>query len=319
MTHKLHPLESAPFTVRVWAKSLPSRTHLERNEDWYWSAANGVAHAVIDGMGSARRVVDGREIGGEHASRTIGKVLDERLQNLPFDLSIQAARELLSVVVAEAGARVYEEVNAAGEVPPEQIPEGKTVGDVMAAAVMTAVVFCEGGRRAVIGQNGDTRGYLFSGGELILLTEDQDAVQLDFEEGKLPAEEVAQIQEAMDSFDGLDIGRLDPLARSYFVRRHLAYGQIGDSPTPPAPTFLTIELQPGDMLLLCSDGVYANLSTAEIAAGMTMIDPAAALVDRADARSAGRALPDPNDLAAPYNYRAHQDDTTAIVMQIDWP
>ena len=50
------------FNVRNWVKSLPSRAHPERNEDAYWSATNDMAHAVIDGMGSSRRVVNGREV-----------------------------------------------------------------------------------------------------------------------------------------------------------------------------------------------------------------------------------------------------------------
>lgn len=309
---------TASFRTQVWMKTLPSRTHLERDEDFMWSAENGVAHAVIDGMGSVRRMVNGQEVGGEHASRLIGKVLGERLEGLPHDLSIQAARELLSVAVAEAGARVFREINASGQIPQSEIPEGKEMLDVMPAAVMTTAIICEGGRRAVLGQNGDTRGYLFSGGELMLLTEDQDAVQFDVGEGKLTAEQVYAIQEAVDTFDGRDISQLDPLARSYFVRRHLAFGQIGDEETPPPPAFTTIELRPGDMLLLCSDGVYSNLTTQEMADGMSSVDPAATLVDRADARSAGRTLPDPSDLGAPYNYRAHQDDITAVVVKIEW-
>jgi hypothetical protein len=72
------------------------------------------------------------------------------------------------------------------------------------------------------------------------------------------------------------------------------------------------------MILLCSDGVYANLTATEIRSTMASVDPAAALVDRGDARSAERTLPDPNDLSIPYNYRAHQDDTTAIVLRMEW-
>jgi PPM family protein phosphatase len=306
------------FNVHVWTKSLPSRTHPERNEDLAWSSTNGVAHAVIDGMGGSRRVVKGKEIGGEHAAAMLGKVLGERLQSLPPDLSVTAARELLSVVVAEGGEHVYKEVNAEGQIPPEQIPEGKTAEDVMAAAVMTTLIFCENGRRAVIGQNGDTRAYLYSDGELILLTEDQDAVHMDMEEGKLTPEEAQAADEAADDFDGYDIGKLDPTARKYFVQRNLVFGQIGDEPEPQAPVFSTIQLQPGDMILMCSDGVYANLTTEEIRSTMASADPAIALVERSDARSAERALPDANDLSAPYNYRAHQDDTTALVLRVEW-
>jgi serine/threonine protein phosphatase PrpC len=309
-------LQNPPAPIKIWVKSTPSATHLDRNEDAYWSARNGMAHAVIDGMGGSRRVVNGKEIGGEHAAAGVRATLDARLQDSPATLSVSAARELLSAVVAEAGANVYRDVNAGGQIPPEQIPAGKTAEDVMAAAVMTALILCEGGSRAVISQNGDTRCYLYSGNELILLTDDQDLVRLDVQDGKLTSEQADSIEDELDEFDGFDIGKLDPAARPYFVQRNLVYGQIGDEPEQQAPTFATIQLRPGDLLLLCSDGVYANLTTDEIAASMGSIDPAAALVDRSNARAADRALPDPSDPSAPYNYRAHQDDTTALVIRV---
>jgi serine/threonine protein phosphatase PrpC len=306
------------FTVTQWIKTVPSREHPQRNEDLAWASRNGVAYAVIDGMGGSRRVVDGKEIGGEHAAAMLATVLEERLQDLPSDLPITSARELLSVVVAEAGARIYEKVNSSGQIPPEQVPQGKTVDEVMAGAVMTSLVFCDGGRRAVIGQNGDTRAYLYSEGELILLTDDQDAVMLDVIDGKLTEDEADALQEEMDNFDGHDIGKLSATARNYFVRRNMLFGQIGDSPQPRPPEFCTIQLRPGDTLVLVSDGVYANLTTDEIRMSMESIDPAAALVDRGYERSGQRSLPDPTDLSAPYNYRAHQDDATAIVVRVDW-
>ncbi len=311
-------IQNPPPPIKTWVKSTPSATHPDRNEDAYWSARNGMAHAVIDGMGGSRRLVNGKEIGGEHAAAGVSAVLDARLQDLPPTLSVTAARELLSAVVAEAGASVYRDVNAGGLIPPEQIPEGKTAGDVMAAAVMTALILCQGGRIAVISQNGDTRCYLYSDNELILLTDDQDLVRLDVQEGKLTSDQAETIEDELDTFPGFDIGKLDPAARPYFVQRNLVFGQIGDEPDQQAPTFATIQLRPGDLLLLCSDGVYANLTTDEIAASMQAIDPAATLVDRSNARSADRALPDPNDPSAPYNYRAHQDDTTAVVIKVDW-
>ena len=311
-------IQNPPSPIKTWVKSTPSATHPDRNEDAYWSARNGMAHAVIDGMGGSRRVVNGKEIGGEHAAAGVRAILDARLQDLPPTLSVTAAEELLSAVVAEAGASVYRDVNAGGQIPPEQIPDGKTAGDVMAAAVMTALILCQGGRVAKISQNGDTRCYLYSDNELILLTDDQDLVQLDVQEGKLTSDQADSIEDELDTFPGFDIGKLDPAARPYFVQRNLVFGQIGDEPDQQAPTFATIQLRPGDLLLLCSDGVYANLTTDEIAASMQAIDPAATLVDRSNARSADRALPDPNDPSAPYNYRAHQDDTTALVIKVDW-
>jgi serine/threonine protein phosphatase PrpC len=306
------------FNVRTWVKTLPSRAHPERNEDAYWSATNGMAHAVIDGMGSSRRIVNGREVGGEHAAAGLVSALKNRLEDLPSTIAAPAARELLTIAAAEAGEAIFKGVNAGGNIPPEQVPEGKTAHDIMAAACMTALIFCEAGRRAVIGQNGDTRAYLYSNGDLILLTDDQDAIYLDLANGIITEEQAVALDEAIDNFPGFDISQLDPAARQYFARRNLVYGQIGDAPRPDPPVFTTIRLQPGDMIALVSDGVYSNLTTSEIQAAMSSIDPAATLVDRGDARSGERNLPDPNDLSAPYNYRAHQDDTTALVIKVEW-
>src|SRR6476620_9640893 len=117
--------------IQVWRKSLPSRTHPDRNEDLGWSARNKMAHAVIDGMGGIRRKVEGREIGGEHAAGIIGQTLAARLEDLPLDFSVSEAKDLLAAVVAEANARIYKELNAGGQVPADQIPEGKGAEDVM--------------------------------------------------------------------------------------------------------------------------------------------------------------------------------------------
>jgi hypothetical protein len=83
-------------TGKVWVKTIPSRTHPDHNEDTPWSSENGVAHALVDGMGSIRRKTPHGELGGEHAATLIGKVLTEKLEGLPRDLSIQDARELLA-------------------------------------------------------------------------------------------------------------------------------------------------------------------------------------------------------------------------------
>src|SRR6476659_7770174 len=112
------------LSIRVWSKSLPSRSHPDRNEDLAWSAANHIAHAVVDGMGGVRRQVEGSEIGGEHAAAMIGEALKAHLEDLPSNLAATDARELLSVAVTEADERIYKELNAGGQIPPEQIPEG---------------------------------------------------------------------------------------------------------------------------------------------------------------------------------------------------
>lgn len=319
MTTQAAPQSTAGLPVRVWAATLPSRLHPERNEDAYWSAPNGVCHAMIDGMGGSRRFVPGMgEIGGEHAAAVIVRVLAERLANVPPRISRPEARALLEEVVAEAGARVFGEVNDEGAIPPAQVPEGKAPLDVMAAACATIVVLAEEGSCAVISQNGDTRAYLYSPsqGEFYVITEDDDAISHDVEAATLEYERGRTISQALDDFDGRDISILPGDALPYFARRNLVEEQLGDSAPPPLPAISVIQLGSGDALLLTSDGVHDNLSSSEITEFLRAVDPATALVQAADARSGESPLPNPEDPGAPFNYRAHPDDASAMLIRL---
>jgi serine/threonine protein phosphatase PrpC len=82
------------------------------------------------------------------------------------------------------------------------------------------------------------------------------------------------------------------------------------------PAISVIRLGSGDALLLTSDGVHDNLSSSEITQFLDEADPATTLVQAADARSGESALPHPEDLGAPFNYRAHPDDASAMLIRL---
>lgn len=115
------------------------------------------------------------------------------------------------------------------------------------ATTMVAVVVHEG--RAYIGNVGDSRAYLLRGGSLVQVTRDQSLVARLVEEGALtPAE-----------------------AAIYPYKNVILYS-IGSESRPPIDLF-EIDLAPGDLLLLCSDGLTRHVDDNEIAAILLAAPP----------------------------------------------
>ncbi|HEX8110157.1 MAG TPA: protein phosphatase 2C domain-containing protein [Kofleriaceae bacterium] len=102
----------------------------------------------------------------------------------------------------------------------------------------TTVVAClvVGPTRVIIGHAGDSRAYLLRGGELIALTRDHTVAQRLLDAGQRNIEEITRHQLTRN------------LGREYGVR----------------PDVLEQALEPGDRLLLCSDGLYGGASMGAI-------------------------------------------------------
>lgn len=107
--------------------------------------------------------------------------------------------------------------------------------------------------RAYIGNVGDSRAYLWRGGVISQVTRDQSLVARLVEEGALTAEE----------------------ALHYPYKNVILYS-LGSEKRPPIDLF-EVELEPGDHLLLCSDGLTRHVSDEEIARIMAGEDPGAAV------------------------------------------
>jgi len=119
------------------------------------------------------------------------------------------------------------------------------------------------GARLLVAHVGDSRAYLLRGDALRQLTVDHTLVQRLIDEGRLRPKDVATHPQ-----------------RSVIVR---AIGAAADI----VPDRLTVELEPGDRLLLCSDGLSSLVATDEIAGALAgSPDPQAAaerLVELANA------------------------------------
>jgi serine/threonine protein phosphatase PrpC len=300
--------------------------HPERCEDAVLTfPGNGKApiFAVIDGMGGHQHQnEDGTTVTGREAAQMVRDTLIEDLEHFPTDVDGSPEGEAEKRVIAalnRAHKRVYNELNDAEERPPIN-----RVG-----AVATVVVICENGARVLAIQVGDTRGYLFSEGELIQLCQDEDNIEFLVRQNILSAEDGARLADIIDAYDGVNEPKVTGSIRIagqpyelYLAWRWFLVGNsalnipganvvinaIGIYPEDPLTQVSRIEISEGDRLFLCSDGIYKNLTESEMENGLSQVseDTALKLGEAALARSK-----DEN------NRRRTPDDISAIVVDFN--
>jgi protein phosphatase len=128
----------------------------------------------------------------------------------------------LGARMAEAVRGAEDEVRRASLEDPHREGMGTT---------LTALMVDPGSRRAVLGHVGDSRGYRFRSGNLERLTHDHTWVQEQVDAGRLTAMQA----------------RRHPYASTLTQA-------VGVDP-PTHPDILEMEAEPGDVFLLCSDGL----------------------------------------------------------------
>jgi protein phosphatase len=180
-------------------------------------SSSGLLLAVADGMGG--------HLAGEVASRMC-------VENLAQEMKRQLL--LPGVTSADLSVALQKAVEAAHQtvyMHAQQQAENMTMGTTLTAALLN-------GTRANFAQVGDSRAYLFRGGSLILLTQDQTIANLLRSRGEDSERVSPQIKEMLTQAVG--------------AQPHLEV------------IMSAIGLEPGDVLLLCSDGLYKAVSPSEI-------------------------------------------------------
>ncbi|MDQ6855687.1 MAG: serine/threonine-protein phosphatase [Candidatus Dormibacteraeota bacterium] len=120
----------------------------------------------------------------------------------------------------------------------------------------TLTVAAVAGERAAIGHAGDSRAYLVRGSQASVITSDHSWVGEQVRAGVLP-----------------------PGSERHHQRRNMITRAVmGDE---LEPEILTVELAPGDVLMLCSDGFWEPLTDADIAVLLATPGPLTAVVERA--------------------------------------
>ncbi len=149
------------------------------------------------------------------------------------------ARQLLEAAINAASAAVHGES--------QQRRERKGMGT-------TVVVCLLDGRRATIAHVGDSRAYLLRDGRLHRLTNDHTIV----------AELVAR-------------GAIAPHEADHHAYKNVLSRNLGARPAAQ-PDVSEVELQPGDRLMLCSDGLYGYASADSVHHLVASTDPPADVV-----------------------------------------
>lgn len=231
---KSAPKPMPPLTLAVAARSDVGRTR-QVNEDTIYTGEFTTADGkigtlllVADGMGGHKA----GDVASALACETVKEQLTTHMSaGLPVD--DDGWHELLRKAVVAANRRVYEQAQA------DASKRGMGTTLTLAAVI---------GKRAHIAHVGDSRAYLLNpagiGGEgvtWVQLTHDHTIV--------------ARL---------VDIGQLTPEEARVHPQRHMVYRSLGTDPTTDVDT-MSQALAPGDVLLLCSDGLPSEVEDAELA------------------------------------------------------
>jgi protein phosphatase len=206
-------------TLRIQQTSLPQAATFQ-------GRSRGHVLLVADGMG-------GHAAGEVASALTVETVEAFVLELLGRFSNLEASDEHgvisdLRQAVTQADARIVEEV----ALHPELAGMGTTL----------TMAFVSGGRLFVI-HAGDSRCYLFRGGETHRLSEDHTMVAEMVSRGTISSEQAR-----------------------HHPQRHIVTNVLGGGHAGVRVDVQRIGLEPGDMLLLCTDGLTEMLDDAKIAA-----------------------------------------------------
>jgi serine/threonine protein phosphatase PrpC len=309
--------------MRIDEFTRASIEHPERNEDAYvilaGDAETAPIFAMIDGMGGHQRTRDdGTLVTGRDASSTVRQVLLEELSQLPAEVSAErdgVAEQKLFGALDRANEAIFSQFNN------DEGAQGKRVG-----AVATIVIVCENGTRLLAAQIGDTRAYVYSMGEFIQVLEDEDNVSYLVQNGIMTEEDGQRVSHILNTFDGINEpdakGTINIFGQDYDLHNawrwfvvgnpalHIAgsnavLSALGIDEDCPYPQTARMPINAGDALFLCSDGIYKNLSHAEIVGKLAAApNPAQSAGESAFARSQDT-----------FNRRSTVDDISAVYVK----
>lgn len=196
----------------------------KRNEDSLALIPDTGVAVVADGMGGH----PGGDIASRIASDTAARILDQAQRGNPSpDQLLGVLREAMTGSVAMA----HRDIRARGEAEPELNGMGTT---------LTAIVVDADARTYVLGHVGDSRAYLFRSGVLSQLTRDDTWVQ-----------------------DRVDRGDIDPETARTHPFAHLLTQCLGLEESPSSQ-ILDGTIEPGDVILLCTDGLVGMVADARL-------------------------------------------------------
>ncbi len=271
--------QESRLEVRVGKDTIPSDKHPESNEDAVLELDD--AFAVFDGVGGQK--------GGNEASRLARQAVKEGLATIAPGLSAEETVDALKKVLEEANRRVLEEAT----------------GELKGMAATVSLVKLAEGNRAAVANLGDSRVYVLRGGEGRL-----EQITLDDNQAFLAAESEDAARTLQSKFNNLtDPSKLSEAELAAFRNRNVILQALGGSTIRPR-TYI-IDLQPGDKLLLSSDGIHDNLTDLEIEKILTEGASPETL-----ARVLSSAAQEVARVGKEKNVRSKMDDISALVVEV---
>lgn len=248
------PAELTPFAFA--RHSMANERHPDRNEDYITLEHCSGLTAVFDGVGGSAA----GEIASQTAARAINRgwkrILNHvqkghHAQGFLDDCDAASMREILRTLTLEADELVRTEgARRAGT-------------DDLATTIALAALCREHGQKnytMVYAHVGDSRIYLLRELEpLKRLTSDDGLLARLVENQIIDDKDALRIDQAMRA------GQLSDMEFSYFRLRGGITQALG-GPVPPTVHIDQTPIQPGDRILLCTDGIHDNLTDDEIEA-----------------------------------------------------
>jgi protein phosphatase len=266
-------------SIEIQTKSVASDKHPDRNEDALFELPEKRAVGIFDGMGG--------HAAGDKASRIARDRVDKSISLIQEGLSLPQAEARMKEILIEANAAVYQQART----------ENNDMGTT--ASVVYVWEGARGERKAIIGNVGDSRVYLLRGGRLEQITLDDNRVR-----SAMSNEQAArQLQSKLNNI--VDPQRqLSDNERALFNLRNQISQALGLQSVEPRVH--SIDLQPADRLIVCSDGISDNLTDNKILAILNANQNNAEAVQKVIAASQARSRSN--------HARAKADDMTVAII-----
>jgi serine/threonine protein phosphatase PrpC len=232
--------EPSSFAAQV--HSIASERHPERNEDAAFVATEKPAAGVFDGVGSR----EGSGLASVIASESIQKSLNSLPTELPIGLAMLALKGVLQTAHRE-------------------ILNTDTGVDIATTATIAKFFKnVDGQPYAAVANVADSRAYLYRNGELSFITLD-----CGYEIFSAP-EDVQKLQDTLARV--VDLSKLEERELYAFMRRQNVNTALGTRENPQISATHVL-LEPGDRLVLTTDGIHDNLTIDEMKACLTDMGP----------------------------------------------
>jgi protein phosphatase len=261
----------------------------QHNEDTIIYCPQQLLFGVFDGVGG--------EINGADSARTAGSLIQKTLSALPDNIAAADTETAIFRAIVEANYAVTFQAMADG------IETGTTV-------LVTKLLLDQEHTTAVIGSAGDSRAYLFRDKHLEQITQD-DGLLTDVVHGITDPETRKLYQFHLNNITkAADYSGKPKDLKFYFDHRNYIHQAIGKIPINPH--LYTIELLPGDKLLLLTDGITDNLTDQEIENPLLDSPTAKTALSVLFTQSVSRSR-------EPFGLRPKFDDMSAIIIDLPLP